>query len=240
MKGTSKVIFIIGKRGSGKTNLGRQLIRRTGSRRILCYDSNGHDYQGGVICQGIETLKNYWRQVNNGPFYIVFRSNQPRADFETVCKLVMAAGDMIFLVDEVDMYFNESEPPEPFADIIRRGRHHDIDLIGITQRPRRMGELRSMAEIIYIFDTHEPSDLQYFKTSFDDKLVEKIKRLKQYEYVLVELPYDNEKILIGKERDGQAFEITANPGSAEVDQSGKPGEPMGLHEMDRDPDSPVT
>lgn len=202
LRGDRSVRFIVGKRGSGKTVLARNLVTRLDCRRIVYYDSNGHDYSGGVICNGLDQLKTYWRRVIGGNYQIVYRSINPRADFDTVCRLVMAAGNTVFVVDEVDMYFdNEGNPGEAFADVIRRGRHEDIELIGITQRPRKMGEVRSMAEYLYIFETHEPSDLSYFKQSFSESLIDKIKALQKYQYVQCGLPYDETGLCICRENE---------------------------------------
>lgn len=221
MKGNCKVRFIVGKRGCGKSYLARTMIANC--KRVLCYDSNRHDYTAGVVCDGLSVIKSYWRRVVGGPYQLIYRSDKPRADFDTVCKIVMAAGDTVFVVDEVDMYFDKGEPSEAFSDVIRRGRHNDIDLVGITQRPRQMGEIRSMANEVYIFETHEPSDLQYFKQSFSEKLVEMIKRLKQFEYVKVILPYDENALVVGRDDDDSQ---TIN--GAEIYQQQEPCVPVGL------------
>lgn len=163
------------------------------------YDSNRGDYSGGVVVEGLPELKAYWRRVVDGQFQIVFRSLCPRAEFPAVCNLVMACGSMTLCVDEVDMYFEKGEPSTEFADVIRRGRREGVEVIGITQRPRRMGELRSMCRELYVFETTEIADLRYFKESFDDTCVEKIKTLRQYEYLYLPMPYDPEKIEVRKE-----------------------------------------
>ena len=217
IKGDCKRRVIFGKTGSGKTVLAREVVKRIGCDRILYYDSNGHDYKDGVICEGLEQLKSYWRRVADGPFKIVFRSTQPRKDHAEVCQIVMSAGNVIFLVDEMDMYFDKGEPSEEFADLIRRGRHEDIELVGISQRPRQLGEVRSMAHELYVFDTHEPSDLGYYKQSFSEALVDKIKALGEYEYVEAILPYDETKLTIKREAYGKESETSVSE-RAEVDR----------------------
>jgi hypothetical protein len=235
IKGNCKVRFVCGKRGSGKTLLARNQTRRIDCRRILYYDSNGHDYKDGVICNGLDELKRYWRRVIDGDFRIVYRSTQPRRDFPAVCRLVMAAGSMLFVVDEVDMYFTDADPGPEFGDIIRRGRHEDIELIGITQRPRAMGEIRSQAHELYIFETHEPSDLAYFKQSFSDVLIEKIKALREYEYVKVILPYDESALEICRE----AHETDRQAATtADLDQPSMSGRAVGLQRENSGTDLP--
>ena len=192
--------------------LARNLSRQ--ADRVLFYDSNGGDYAGGVICDGIEQLKAYWPRVVDGSFKIVFRSHKPIADFPIVCEMVKACGGMTFVVDEVDMYFDKSEPPAEFLDIIRRGRREDVELIGITQRPRRMGELRSMVRELYIFETTEVMDLRHFREAYGDALVDKVRQLKEFEYVKVVLPYDESTLQIFKEEkidDGYRTQICDCP-----------------------------
>jgi len=233
MRGNCQVSFIVGKRGSGKTELAKAIVKRSELERSLCYDSNGHDYRDGVICEGMECLKAYWRRVKDGSYRLIYRSAQPRKDFDTVCLLVMAAGNMAFIVDEVDMYIKDGEPGESFSDVIRRGRHNDVELICITQRPRQMGEIRSMANTLYIFETHEPSDLQYFKQSFgSEKLIAMIQGLKKYEYVKVQIPFEEDTLEVCKER--YFGPVNTHTAGGEVHQQQEPGEPLGLRQTNGD------
>jgi len=193
----AKRIMITGKTGSGKTNLARILTRKT--PRCLWYDSNGGDYRDGVILDGLAELRQYWRRVVDGSFKMVYRSMCPRADFSQVCELVKACGSLTFCIDEVDMYFDKGEPSSEFADLIRRGRRESVEIIGITQRPRRMGELRSMCRELYVFETTEIGDLRFFKESFGDECVEAIRLLQQWEYLYIPMPYDPAKCEVRKE-----------------------------------------
>lgn len=197
MESQAKRVMLIGKTGSGKTVKARNLCQS--AQRILYYDSNGGDYGDGVICDGLPELKRYWPRVVDGKFSLIFRSGQPVDDFPAVCEMVKACGAMTFNVDECDMYFKKGEPPAEFIDIIRRGRREDIELIGITQRPRAMGELRSMVREMYIFETTEVMDLRWMKEAFGPELVDAVKSLRRFEFVKVELPYDSYNLQICKE-----------------------------------------
>ncbi len=235
IKGNCEVIFIVGKRGGGKSNLACNMVKRIDCDRILYYDSNNHDYTDGVICEGVETFKSYIRRVIDSAFKIVFRPGpgMARKYFADVCGIALSSGNLTYVADEVDMFFKKGEPSEELSDLIRRGRHEDITFIGITQRPKEMGEIRSMAGKMCIFETHEPSDLSYYKQSFSPVLVDKIKQLKQYEYVEVVLPFDETKLKIKKEVDGETCEITTG---AEVDQPTEPGNQVRLQSPDSSED----
>lgn len=214
----------------------RNLCRQ--SKRVLFYDSNGGDYSDGVICDGLDELRRYWPRVVDGGFRIVYRSGRPVDDFPAVCELVKACGSMVFVVDECDMYFRKGEPPAEFVDVIRRGRREDVELIGITQRPRAMGELRSMVREMYIFETSEVMDLRWMKESFDSILVDAVKALRKFEYVKVVLPYDSYALQICKEcRSGSGWRTqirncerpggaARRPDSESPEDSDDPGNPV--------------
>lgn len=186
-----KVILIMGQRGSGKSYLAKHLIKDC--RRLLIYDTLG-EYNIGIIIENLKEFKDFFLKVYNKNFRITYQPINPVNDFDIICDIVFETGDMTFLVEELDTFCSSQEISDNFANIIQRGRHKDINLIGITQRPYGIPRLiTSQAKTIYSFIHREPRDLEYLK-AFIGEEAEKIKDLKQYEF----LKWDNGKISIEK------------------------------------------
>jgi len=178
-----KITLIFGKRGTGKSYLANKLI--LSERRLLIYDTLS-EYEAGVIfdTEHAEQFKEFWRHVYRRNFRLVYRPLNPEQEIDEIAELVFALGDMTFLVEEVDCYCTSYQISDAFAHIIQRGRHKNISLIGVTQRPFGINRLlTSQAKEIYVFGTNEPRDRDYLKLLLGEQIEPKLDELKQYEYV---------------------------------------------------------
>lgn len=201
------ITLIFGKRGSGKTLLARNMIRDR--RRLLIYDTIG-EYTDGVIIEDLPALKEFWGKVYRGNFRIIYQPVDPESDFDDICRLVYECEDLTFLIEELDRYSKPLTLSLPFKEIIQRGRHHNIELIGITQRPHGVDKLlTSQAKQMYIFNTTEPRDVDYFKDTIGYPVVVKIAALNEYEYVKYQDGSD--KLEVGKETIRKWDDLTESP-----------------------------
>lgn len=202
-----KIRLIFGKRGCGKSVLAEILCRN--SKRLIIYDTLG-EYRNGVIIEDLEALKDFWGKVYRGNFRIIYQPVDPENDFDAICKLVYECGDMTFLVEELDRYSRPLALSLPFKEIIQRGRHRNIELIGVTQRPHGIDKLlTSQAKEMFIFNTTEPRDVEYFKSTVGYKVVVKMADLKEYEYVRYQDGI--EQLEVGKEKIRKWDDLTESP-----------------------------
>jgi len=179
---TEKIIRLsMGRRGSGKSYLAKSLVQD--QQRVLVYDTLG-EYEDGVIIEDIQSLNSFWLKVYRGNFRIVYQPVDPEGDFDYVCRLVYECCDMTFLVEELDRYAKPLAMSLPMKEIVQRGRHRNIELIGTTQRPANIDRLvTSQAKEFFIFNTTEPRDIAYFKETLGNEVLELIEHLEEYEYV---------------------------------------------------------
>ena len=178
-----KITLIFGKRGSGKSYLAGKLIEN--ESRLIVFDTMS-EYTNGVTfgTEEYEQFLELWRQVYRKQFRLIYQPIQPHAEIEQICDLVYALGNCCFLVEEIDCYCTAYQISDTFAAIVQRGRHKNITLIGITQRPYGIHRLlTSQAKEIYIFNTNEPRDREYLRTLLGQEIEAKLDALKQYEYV---------------------------------------------------------
>jgi len=178
-----KVIIVIGKRGSGKSYLTRKLIER--ERRLLVFDTMSEYLEGVVFdAEEIERFRAFWKQTYRRQFRLIYRPLVPEREIEEIAELVFLLGNMTFVVEEVDCYCTPYQISDAFAHIIQRGRHKNITLIGITQRPYGIHRLlTSQAKELYIFSTSEPRDRDYLKSLLGQEIEPMLDALEQYQYV---------------------------------------------------------
>lgn len=178
-----KIILIFGKRGTGKSYLAAKIIEN--ERRLLVYDTLSEYENGVVFCaEQDEQFIEFWRHVYRGNFRLIYRPLNPQDEIDEIADMVFTLGDMTFLVEEVDCYCTSYQISEAFAHIIQRGRHKNITLIGVTQRPFGIHRLlTSQAKEIYIFGTNEPRDREYLKLLLGEQIEAKLDQLQQYQYV---------------------------------------------------------
>lgn len=178
-----KIKLIFGKRGSGKSYLARKLIES--ESRLVIFDTMS-EYENGIVfgAENYDKLLEFWRTVYHQNFRIIYRPIKPDEEIEQIGELVYALGNCCFLVEEIDCYCSPYQISDNFAAIIQRGRHKNITLIGITQRPFGIHRLlTSQAKEIYVFNTNEPRDREYLRILLGQEIDSKLDALKEYEYV---------------------------------------------------------
>src|SRR4030043_512186 len=178
-----KIKLILGKRGTGKSYLANKLIEN--EKRLLIFDTLG-EYNNGVVfdAEYAERFREFWKRVYRGNFRLINRPLNPESEIDEIAELVFLLGNMTFLVEELDCYCTSWQISDAFAHIIQRGRHQNISLIGVTQRPFGTHRLlTSQAKEIYIFGTNEPRDRDYLKLLLGEQIEAKLDQLQQYQYV---------------------------------------------------------
>lgn len=92
---------------------------------------------------------------------------------------------MTFLCEEIDTFLshNAEALPEYFLHLVQRGRHRDIEMIGITQRPYAIPPiLRSQAKEVYVFRQYEQRDVEFFRPILRER-TDEITTLKDFEFL---------------------------------------------------------
>ncbi|RKY11470.1 MAG: hypothetical protein DRP65_04205 [Planctomycetota bacterium] len=204
-----KIKLIFGKRGSGKSYLAAHLLDQY--LRYMVFDTL-HEYRSGVIFDDKFLLARFWRERYQAQFRLIYRPTKPENEIAYISEMVWLCGDICFLVEEIDNYCTSHRLADSnLSNIIQRGRHKHITLIGVTQRPFGIPRiLTSQAKEIYIFRTNEPRDIDYLKSLLGTEIELYLEKLQQYEFLKWE--DGSEKITIAKIESGHISERSANKG----------------------------
>ena len=191
-----KIQLVIGKRGSGKSLLAKHLISKT--NRLVIYDIMSEYIDGVTFDDTIRSgLVEFWRQVYQGDFRIIYRPLNPKREIDWLAEAVFALGNLTFVVEEIDSVCTSFDMPRPIQAIVQRGRHRNIEMIGVTPAPFGIHrDLTRQAKSIYIFKTNEPRDIQYLSRLLGEGIETKLAALEQYQFV--NWSDDNEKLRVGR------------------------------------------
>lgn len=208
MTDEKKIRLVIGKRGSGKSVLTKYLIRN--DRRLVVYDIMS-EYVEGVVFDVHTTaeynkarldVREFWRHVYRRSFRIIYRPLSVKFEILWLATAVFALGDLTFVIEEIDAVCTPFDIPEPMQAIIQRGRHKNIELIGVTPAPFGIHrDLTRQAKDIFIFRTSEPRDIQYLRQLLGDRIEPKLAALEQYEFV--QWSDSHEELRMGKVQNGK-------------------------------------
>jgi hypothetical protein len=187
------IVFIAGKRGSGKSFLQLKELERCKLRRLV-FDTLGQygTQRGYVVFHNPGPLREYLKQRLHAScaFAILYQplGGDLNKHFEAVTFLALSYGKngpgLIYAVDEVDKFCSASFVPQSLKDLINYGRHRKISMICTSRRPAQVArELTSQCAEIRCFRTTEPRDIRYFADIMGDTAANKLPTLGEYQYL---------------------------------------------------------
>jgi energy-coupling factor transporter ATP-binding protein EcfA2 len=180
------VVVVFGRRGSGKSTLGKYLlelrVRDQGSIGIMVDTLLEHKDLPLVDLANVPHLL-------SAGYSTVVRVAVPDDAAFTRLQKSLAERDqdtlpVVLAIDEVSYWTKPNQTSPGLSALIRYGRHWRVDLLGIARRAAETSrEFTSQADRFYIFATHEPRDLAYFAEIMPAEALEKLSKLTEYQYL---------------------------------------------------------
>ena len=178
-----KVVLIIGKRGSGKSYLANKVLRDRS--RLFVYDCMG-DFNEGVLFayNQFAGLSRFWRSHYKGSFRLIYRPLWPANQLELPAAMAWELGNMTFVIEEAAECCQPNQVKDSVAKLVRMGRHRNIEVVAITQRPYELDIMfRSQAKVMLVFNTTEPRDREWLRKVIGPEIEAKLDQLGPYEHV---------------------------------------------------------
>ncbi len=157
------VSMVIGQRGTGKSVLADDLLGQ--------YDNEGHK----TFCYDtVRDHPNFKREVP---------SDVSLEDFDFWAEKIYKEGNMVALVEEIDMICTSSMIGPWFKKLVSLGRHENIGLILTARRIADVHKLPpSQAHHFFIFRCHLPNDITYLRKFIGDD-VDQLSSLEDYHFL---------------------------------------------------------
>ena len=131
------IVAAFGARGTGKSAWTKQLIARLAPARLAVWDL----MQEYTDLQAFDNLPAYIRALKAPRFAVAFHPSRDDKErerqFDTWCRAMLAAGNLLAVVEELAFVTTPSRAPGPWREMTLLGRHqkHRLSIIGTSQRP---------------------------------------------------------------------------------------------------------
>jgi hypothetical protein len=131
---------VIGSTGCGKGLWMKQQLRKLKPKRLIILDTKD---ENGDFAERVHTLRDLALATFKPAFKVRYvpkgRTKKERqSEFEEICRMVSAAKNCVFVVEELGRYTTPSYAPPAWADCCNDGRHDGLHLIAASQFPAQI------------------------------------------------------------------------------------------------------
>jgi hypothetical protein len=136
----ARIWAVLGSSGSGKGLWIKQQLRTLKPKRLLILDTKDEHADAADQVKSLRELALATFRPSFRVRYIPVGTTkqQRQAEFETVCRMVSAAKNCTFVVEELGRYTMPSWAPPAWADCCNDGRHDGLHLIASSQFPAQI------------------------------------------------------------------------------------------------------
>lgn len=182
----NKILAILGRKGSGKTYLARQMINK--APRLIVFDPQRQFTDCGVVIEDRLSLAEYIAAISGGDFRIIYQpvfdvrgdEDLIQVEFSFICRCVGRMSSLVFVIDEFDRCIGRDYT---MKNLIQTGRHAGISIIATTIRyTDATRDFTAQADAVISFQCTEPGDVRYFRDRFGD-MAERLPYLPLYHYI---------------------------------------------------------
>lgn len=136
----AKIWAFIAQSGMGKGLLMKAALRKIKPKRIIILDTKD---ENGEFAEMVTSLPALAKATFQKQFRVRYRlrgtsQKSRRAEFEDLCRLASAAGNCVFLIEELGRYTTPSWAPPAWADCCNDGRHDGLHIIAASQFPAQL------------------------------------------------------------------------------------------------------
>ena len=170
------LVNVFGKRGAGKTHMIKYALQQCEAPVVVLdllgnFDSIPNSYQTESTSDALQKIKDFneyqLAEENQRAFMeeippiIVLQPQDPDEAIDFVSAMLWHEWGGTLVIDEADGFDVHRAPS--FMYLIRYGRNHGVHLLTGCRRPAELNRnITAGANCIYIFQTQEPRDIEYF------------------------------------------------------------------------------
>lgn len=190
MFSATDVISVLGKRGSGKTTLGRTIQRAF--PRVVIFDRlheyNSENTPGAVFCDSFESFaQKIIETVEAKRFKIIYRFDIEKTNHDEelnqALRILWYRGSVLIVIEEVHVFATAHHMPQWLKELILTGRHRGNGILITSQRPAEVHKtLLSQSHHLMVGPMHETNDLNYLRSVLGAG-VDKLPRLQQFTFL---------------------------------------------------------
>ena len=185
------ILGIIGRKGTGKSTLTREILQR-GNREFIFDAAGDHLW---VPDQFTELDLAYQYIMDHGlrsdsfiGSYIPQNDEDEKSlisDANEIASAVWEAGNQTIVFEELPMYSAANWAPVKITKLLRLGRHHAVNIVYTGQRAAELPRRATGAtDVFVLFQTSEPADLERIEERAGYETAELVRSLGEHEFVV--------------------------------------------------------
>ena len=179
------VLLVLGKTGSGKSHLVKDIVSRLG--KVIVFDPREEYHLGVVFTDANELIDFVLDHWNAHAFVYVCRFG-PIGEYRRAAELAFILGDCTVVMEEAELFLSsyDRDSTDPLNIIISQGRHKSVSVIAISRRPTEIPvRLRSDVDQTITFEMREPGCVDYLlEWGFDLEELEALTK-ERHNYAIV-------------------------------------------------------
>lgn len=166
-----KIEVYIGVTGSGKGVSVNARLDELAPSRLLMWDPRNEYGKRAPAYDSLPGLIGAFKHAKAGPIRARYVPNERSSladQFAVVCSLAMAAGNLVFVAEELSDVTSASWAPPAWKKVLVQGRHQGLHVFPICQRPALMDKTAfGMATYIRCFMLGTAADRKVMATELD-------------------------------------------------------------------------
>lgn len=136
----AKIWGFIAQSGQGKGLLMKAALRKLKPKRLIILDTKD---ENGEFAEMVTSLSQVARLAFGKEFKVRYQlkaqtEKERKAEFQALCKIVSAAKNCVFMIEELGRYTTPSYAPPAWADCCNDGRHDGLHIIAASQFPAQL------------------------------------------------------------------------------------------------------
>lgn len=211
----AQIWAVIGASGTGKGVWAKGELKRLKPARFVAWDFMNEYQDHGKEVQTLDGIRTAMLKAGNGPLRVRYvprgaGEKALRKEFETLCELVYAWGDCVFIAEELANVTTPGWAPSAWRKMSTSGRHAKVHIIGFTQTPALVDKtFLGNATLVHVCALRESNHRRYVAMAIDCP-VEDVTALQKFEFI--ERNYDTGELKKGRVK---------VPGAAPTARAGK-------------------
>jgi len=185
----AKIWAVIGASGTGKGLWFKQQLKRMKPARLVCWDFMNEYQEAAREVTSLEALRRAMLKAGEaGPLrlrYVPKGSGEKalRKEFETLCELVYAWGNCVFIAEELANVTTPGWAPAAWRKMTTSGRHAGVHIVGFTQTPALVDKtFLGNANFVHVCALRENPHRLYVAQKIDVPLVDVV-ALQKFEFI---------------------------------------------------------
>ena len=181
----AQIWAVVGASGCGKGLWMKAQMTKLRPKRLIILDTKNENAEFAELAPNLRDLAvaTFGKQFRTRYIPRGVTKQDRQDEFETLCRLVAAAKNCMFVVEELGRYTSASYAPPAWADCCNDGRHDALHLIAASQFPAQVDKaFLGNATVIHSGYLGEENHRKAVASKMDIDPA-RIKELKDFEYL---------------------------------------------------------